>query len=831
MSDRGYQCGAFTIAVDERQFLRDGQALAIEPKVFAVIAALVARPGQLLSREELLDAVWGHRFVTPSTLSRTVALARRAFGDEAGEPRYIQTVHGAGYRFVAECAPLAPAPAPAAAPRFGPPFALRVPERVEPLVGRGAELDALCRLVQAHRGVTVLGPGGIGKTQCALEAARLAAPAFADGVWFFDLSASERASDWLHALCEALGIPARAPDVALPAIAEVLRERRALLVVDNCEQFAGELASAFVQLLRSTAQLAILATSRRALDYTGEQRFALPSLRVPEPESAQAAAPTADEVGRSESVQLLVRRVQAIRADFALDAHNAAAVAAICRALDGLPLALELAAARFSLLSADQVLGRLVERFRFLESDAAGRPRRHRSLQALLDWSHDLLSAKEQQLLAWSAVFVQSWSLESATVLAQGMGLDADAAIDHLSGLIAHSLVSVVQGAGPVRYRLLETVREFALARLRERGEEGAARLAHLDAMAASCRDAHAAAQRGHMREGVQQLILDRGNVDAAIETAAAQPAGADAGVRLLGSLLLLAKAQSSFRDARRWCGRLLKTPASQASPERARALLTLGVAQVYIFTTPSPVPDPLCEAIRLATASGDRWTQAYAHAYRAMSMANDGLAASPHEAAAHVARTAALAAELDDDLLAGLACLAESWVHLARAEFAAALAALDRAPAASGDPHQQHFIEMYRALSYHGLGDAANAARCWLSAFEFVTGLANIRGVAGSIEGCAYLAGAAGDLATSARLLAAAETIRERSDVPIFRFWLAPQAVARRRLDDALTMADWVRLRDAGRQARYEDVVAETVACLRAIGAALDPTSRNPHK
>ena len=447
---------------------------------------------------------------------------------------------------------------------------MRLPERVEPLVGRGDELAALRRLVETHRGVTVLGPGGIGKTQCALEVARQTAPSLPDGAWFFDLSSSERAADWLDRLAEALGVPPGVAGTAVPAIAEVLRERRVLLVVDNCEQFAGELASTAVQLLRATAHVVILATSRRALDFAGEQRFVLPTLRVPEP--TDGVPPTLAEVSGCEAVELLVRRVRALRADFTLDAQNAQPIADICRALDGMPLALELAAARFSLLSAEQVLGRLVERFRFLESDTAGRPRRHRSLRELLEWSHDLLSPKEQRLLAWSGVFMQSWSIDALIALAAPMGLDADAAIDHLSGLIAPSLVSVVHGATPVRYRLLETVREFALGRLRERGEEGRARLAHLAAIAAVYEEAHQAAQRGCMREGVQQLILDRANIDAAADTAATDAAGADAGVRLIGALLLLTKAQASFGDALRWSPRVLNAPAAANSRDRARA-------------------------------------------------------------------------------------------------------------------------------------------------------------------------------------------------------------------------------------------------------------------
>ncbi len=694
--------------------------------------------------------------------------------------------------------------------RFGPPFALRLPERLEPLVGRAEELATLRGLVVEHRCVTVLGPGGIGKTQCALEVARQSAAAFPDGVWFFDLSATERAADWLSQLAGAVGIPAGEPEVVLQAIAEVLHERRALLVIDNCEQFAGELANSLLRVLCTTRHVAILATSRRALDFAGEQRFHLPPLRIPEP--TEYGTHTLEHVGRTEAVELLVRRVGAIRSDFQLDSTNASDIVAICRALDGIPLALELAAARFALLSADQVLARLVERFRFLESDAAGRPQRHRSLRALLDWSFCLLSPDEQRLLAWSAVFAQSWSIEALTAFASPLGLDAVMAIDLLSGLVAHSLVSVVPGATPPRYRLLETVRDYALSRLRERGEEDAARLSQLEAMAQVYQRAHEEIRRGRMREQVQQLISDWANIDTAMETAASQPAGRQAGRRLIGSLLLLVKARGSYSLAERWCRRVAEQPLEPGATGQARAALTLGVLQVH--TTTSDMPNALPEAICLAKLEGDCWALAYACGYNAMRLVNEGLELPA--AIAYAERAADLAGELGDDLIGGLACLARSWVHFACDDPEAALEALSLAPQSCGDEHQLHFIEMYRALAHYLLDYRADAARHWLAAFEFVTGLANIRGVAGSIEGCGYLAGAAGDLQSSARLMAAAEAIRERSGVPLFRLWFRAHAEAQRRLELGLDAAALAACRDAGRQERPEAIVAETIALLR---------------
>ena len=814
MSEIGYQCGAFTIDIGNRQFARDGRVVAMEPKVFDVIAELLRRPGRLLTRDDLLDAVWGHRFVTPSTLSRTIALARRAFGEDAASPSYIQTVHGAGYRFLASCVPIAaaPAPAPAEAVRFGPPFALRLPERLESLVGRGGQLSALAQLLTEHRCVTVLGPGGIGKTQCALEVARRSSTAYPDGIWFFDLTATESAADWLEQLASALGIPAGEPEAVLPAVAEVLRERRTLFVIDNCEQFADELADAVLRVLRTTRHVAILATSRRALDFAGEQRFQLPPLRIPG--ASGDGLFTTEQIAGTEAVELLVRRVSAVRPDFQLNDANAPDMAAICCALDGIPLALELAAARFALLSADQVLARLVERFRFLESDAAGRPRRHRSLRALLDWSFSLLSADEQRLLAWSAVFAQSWSIDALIALAEPLGLDAITAIDLLSGLVAHSLVSVLPGATPPRYRLLETVREYARARLCERGEESVARLAHLEAMAQVYLRANEALRPGRMREQVQQLISDWANIDAAVETAASQPAGRRAGLRLTGALFLLLKAHGSYTLARSWCQRVLEQPVAPGEHGQVRAKLALGVMQVHTFTMTSAMPDALPDALRLAQLEGDRWALAYAYGYNAMRLANQGI--DLHVASAHAEHAANLAEALGDDLIVGLACLARSWVHFARDDPAAALDALRLTPESSSDEHQLHFIEMYRALAHYRLDHRSEAARHWLAAFEFLTGLSNIRGVAGSIEGCGYLAGAVGELEVSARLMAAAAAIRERSGTPLFRFWLQAHAEAEMRLEAGLDASALAARREAGRQARPEEIVAETIARLR---------------
>lgn len=290
MSAPQYRCGDFQVDLSNRRFLHLGREVVLEPRVLAVIAQLLSRPRELVTRNALLDAVWGHRYVTPSTLNRIIALARRAFGDDVSEPRYIQTVHGAGYRYVGPITGADAEPLNVRA-RFEPPFAARLPARIEALIGREAEIATLVRLLEKHRAVTVLGAGGMGKTRCALEAARRAATAYPDGVWFFDLSPVGHAGEWLRMLGAALAIPAAAPEALIPSLSTLLQDRKALIVLDNCERVAADLGTLVFQLLRATNALSFLATSQRPLNMTGEQTLRLPPLAVPAAETWAGMTP------------------------------------------------------------------------------------------------------------------------------------------------------------------------------------------------------------------------------------------------------------------------------------------------------------------------------------------------------------------------------------------------------------------------------------------------------------------------------------------------------------------------------------------------------------
>jgi predicted ATPase/DNA-binding winged helix-turn-helix (wHTH) protein len=804
-----YSCGEYRLDVAERNFSRGEEVIALEPRVFAVIAELLAKSGSLVTRDELLDAVWGHRYVTPSTLNRTIALARRAFGDDIAKPRYIQTVHGSGYRYIGPIE----APASGSPPRpaeFGPPPTLRLPARIDTLVGRETELTAVAGLLAEKRAVTLVGAGGMGKTQCALEAARRATGSFPDGVWFFDLAPLQRAEEWLRAFGAALALPASAPEALQSALCALLAERQALLVLDNCERIAGPLGALVAQLLRSTAALKVLATSQLPLDFYGEHLLRLPPLELPAESAIETGDPKA--LARFAAVDMIVRRIRAVQPEFELRPENARHVARICVRLDGMPLALELAAARFSLLSAEQVHERLVQRFRFLGSNSAGRDLRHRSLQTLLEWSYGLLSTEEEQLLNWCAIFVQTWSAEAVISVAGGLGYDAERTIDLLSGLVDRSMVGLAPAVTPTRYRLLETVREHALARLRSSGREAEARAAHVRAVVVMCRTAQADMLAGRMRERVEQLAQEIGNIAAAIDTSMRTAGRHAEALDILGSLLLFTKAHGEYITVRLWCQEVLSHCEPADTPERARALLTHGVIQMHVNATGERSESVLPEAARIAALHDDAWTEGYAHGYYTLALANWGW---PDEAQAHLAITEARARRCGDATLAGLAGLARGWVRLARGEVQAALDELLAARDVGADLHQRHFIDMYLALSQFALGNSAAAANGWFRGMELSIAVGNVRGIAGSVEGCAYLACRAGDCRSAARLLAAARIARERTGIPIFNFWRPHQESTQAMIRSSLSPDELVAETMRGERMRQEDAANEAQALL----------------
>jgi non-specific serine/threonine protein kinase len=804
-----YRCGDCELDTANRTLRRSGSDQAVEPKVFAVLVQFLMHPGELLTRDQLLDAVWGHRYVTSSTLNRVIGLARRSLGDDVDQPKYIQTVHGSGYRFVGTVDTAAQGEPRA---HFGPPLSLRLPAPLQTLIGRQRELKQIEAALDEGRSLTILGSGGMGKTQCALGLAHATSHRYADGVWFFDLAPLERAQEWLNTLALALAISPGGEVNVLGKVAEQLAERRALLLLDNCDRLSADLGALVYELLRGTRHVKILATSQQQLRFVSERVLRLPPLELPalrRPSNEHEL----QQVASAPAVELLLARIRDSQSAFRLDVANAPAIVDICERLDGMPLALELAAARFALLSAEQVLERLDQRFRFLVGEVSGRDHRHRNLIALLDWSFALLSPNEQRLLAWLGVFVQGWSVEGVIDLAPAFGVSSESAVDLMTGLADKSLVSVDQGISPPRYRLLETVREFALERLRLLGEEKLARDAHLAHVLVMAQTAHGDLLGRAMQGRIAQLRHEHGNINSASEYAAGPGENIQAALQITGLLTLYFKAHGEGVFAIRLCERALAGAAATRSRERALTQLCRGVS---IFFGPKvAAEEPLLEAVSIARDVGDEWTEAYASGHLALWLIHFG---QLQRAAEHSAAVDRLAESLGDDLLRGLAGLARGWLLLANDDNDAAIEELRAVRHLGPDFHQHHFVDMYFGLALFRRGDFAAAALAWHEAMRKALAVGHLRGVAGSIEGCAYIEARTGVAERACRFLSAAEEIRKRASSPLFSFWFAHNNETRETLRASLGSSTYEAALAEGALLRTEDVINDAAARLRQL-------------
>ncbi len=351
-----------------------------------------------------------------------------------------------------------------------------LPVAVSSLVGRAQERVEVTQLVAETRLVTLTGSGGCGKTRLALEVAHDVAPRFQHEVWWVELSGVNGPDGVGQAVADAVGVREEPGQALLDTLIDELRVRHGLVVLDNCEHVIGACAALVAELLRSCGHLTVLATSREPLALDGETTWEVPPLPVPDPQ-----ARSADAVAATDAVALFETRARQARPDFALTDANAAAVAQICRRLDGIPLAVELAAARMRVLSVAQIAAGLSDRFRLLTGTVRGVPSRQRTLEASVAWSYGLLADGERLALARLSVFVGTFDLEAAQAVVAGPDIDETQVLDLVATLADRSLLQVGEHNGRARYRLLETIRVFAQQRLAELDDPARVRHRHLD--------------------------------------------------------------------------------------------------------------------------------------------------------------------------------------------------------------------------------------------------------------------------------------------------------------------------------------------------------------
>jgi predicted ATPase/DNA-binding winged helix-turn-helix (wHTH) protein len=459
---RTIRFGRFELRTCERQLLIDGVPATLHARAFDVLSALVEHRDRVVTKSELLDVVWQSLVVEEGNLHVQVSTLRKILG-----PHAIATIPGRGYRF---SLPIEVTEAPgeeAVRHQSATGIALtNLPTELPALYGRAEELTAVLALLRERKLVSIIGAAGIGKTRLAYAVAHYVRDSFRDGVWMVELAALSDASLVAPAVARALGIVLDGGRPAPNVVIEALRAQSLLLVLDNCEHVLDAVAELVAGLRRRAPEVRMLVTSQELLKVTDETPYRLGTLAVPQEPKIEDAA----EYG---ALMLFAARAATALPGFRLYADNVSAVADICRHLDGIALALELAAARLPVLGLAGLQKNLGERFRVLTGGARMALRRHQTLRAALDWSHGLLDAGEQTVFRRLGIFTGGFTLELAQQVVADDLIDQWAVIEHLAALVDKSLV-VAEGQDEPRYRLLETTRAYGLEKLGEAGETDA---------------------------------------------------------------------------------------------------------------------------------------------------------------------------------------------------------------------------------------------------------------------------------------------------------------------------------------------------------------------
>ena len=499
-----FEFGRFRVLSRRRQLLAGDAPVELGSRAFDVLMVLLESRGSLVTKDELLDRVWPGIVVEENNIQVQISSLRKALGEDRN---MILTAPLRGYRFTAEvrvtnCEADADASAAtdfttpdserpavtnlhaavsdfvgrepdgqavwgAVAAVVAPPrAATNLPEPVSELIGRETEIEEILRLARAHRLVTLTGAGGIGKTRLGLAVARLLLPKFVNGAWLAELASLSDPDLVPAAVAMALGLQLPAGAVPAECIANAPGSQHLLLVLDNCEHVIDAAAGIAETLLHTNAALHVIATSREPLGAEGEIVYRVPPLDVP-----AEGTEDIDDALKHGAVRLFVARARAAQRHFSTDRRISAATTAICRRLDGIPLAIELAAARVATLGAEGVAARLDDRFRLLASGRRTALPRHQTLRATLDWSYDLLPSSERLILRRLSVFAGGFTLEAASTVAACGEVIGPGVVDCVVNLVTKSLVAAdVDGPEP-RYRLLETTRAYVLEKLTQSSE------------------------------------------------------------------------------------------------------------------------------------------------------------------------------------------------------------------------------------------------------------------------------------------------------------------------------------------------------------------------
>jgi non-specific serine/threonine protein kinase len=756
-----YRFGDFELDATTYELTCRGARVRLARQPMDVLLLLAGKAGELVSRDEIGRCLWPEGlFVDRDAGIHSIVLKiRRALGDAGRSPLYIETVAGKGYRFIKQVSRLRRHDAGAVTepPHESPHLARHhgLPAELTSFVGRRKELDELENLLAASRLLTLIGAGGVGKTRLAVRLATGLVDRFPHGVWMADLSPLSAPDLIAQTLASSVGVRETPHRPVRDALMEFLRDRRLLLVVDTCEHLIDACAELTEALLRAAPSLWIVATSREALGVPGEVVYRVPSLAVP---AITAESVSSNSLIASDATQLFIDRASAADPAFSVGSDNAPAIANICRRLDGIPLAIELAGARVAVLSPEQIEARLHDRFRLLTGGARTSVARQRTLEATVEWSYQLLSDVERLLLNRLAVFPASWALEAAEGVCGGDGIDPSEMLDHLCRLADKSLVVLERDTrGSTRYRLLETVRQYGRHRLLQEENADQRHRRHFDFFYSAFRDSFTVLRREHQLPRLRQLREEQENVRAALEWAIATPELKEPAVEFAGALFWFWTKRGLFEEGKLWLSRALELQAARGL--RARALM--GLAHMHYFQ--GRLDDTAActaAALSLSREENDAWNISFALFFQSL------VAFEYRHYEEAVARAAEARDAATDELQHGGPLLVLANVALSRGDYEGAQQLYDE----SVDVHRRAgevwgmSILLAAAAGLRTVRRDFDRARAQASeAISICEELDDPRGLAWSLEVFAGLAADGGDGEAAARLWGASNALLDR--------------------------------------------------------------------
>lgn len=479
-----------------------------------------------------------------------------------------------------------------------------LPPQLTRFIGRATEVEQVERLLLERRAVTLIGSGGVGKTRLALEVGRRSLEAYADGVWLVDLAPLLNPALVARAICATFDLPERPERTDLEMALNFLAPKRMLLVLDNCEHLIEACAQMVERVTQSCPRVSILATSREPLQIAGESAWRVHSLTSPDP----SAALPMQQLLAFEAPQLFIERMRDVQTSSHLTAGQAAAIAEVCHRLDGIPLALEMAAAQTDAMTVEELAARLENRFNFLTHGARSALPRHRTLRAVQEWSYDLLAPAEQRLLARLSVFVGGWTAEAAEAMhgeANTLGL--------LVQLVHKSMVVAEPRDGRMRYRLLETVRQFALEKLEGYSEVEEMRRRHCDYFTTLAESFEPSMVGLRLKAWCDQIGADWGNIRAAVNWARAQPEGGVPLARIAGPLWHYWIKRGSGQEILVWLQEAVARTTEGDGMPRARALVAFAGCQMTWYFSDRPAERAMvAESLRISRRMNDPACEAY---------------------------------------------------------------------------------------------------------------------------------------------------------------------------------------------------------------------------